>query len=72
MGAEVVDADFARELERENARLREALEVAERELVHLFTVLPIGGTLPSPCVMQHIQWPVCLTTRSDSRTHKIS
>jgi hypothetical protein len=32
MGAEVVDADFARELERENVRLREALEVAEREL----------------------------------------
>ena len=49
-------ADFARELERENARLREALEMAEKELVHLFTVLPIGGVLPSPSVMQHVQW----------------
>ena len=51
-----VDADFARQLERENARLQEALEMAEKELVHLFTVLPIGGVLPSPSVMQHVQW----------------
>ena len=52
----ICSKDFARELERENARLREALEMAEKELVHLFTVLPIGGVLPSPSVMQHVQW----------------
>ena len=62
-----VDADFARQLERENARLQEALEMAEKELVHLFTVLPIGGVLPSPSVMQHVQWARLANTQDEPR-----
>ena len=63
----ICSKDFARELERENARLREALEMAEKELVHLFTVLPIGGVLPSPSVMQHVQWARLANVRHEPR-----
>jgi hypothetical protein len=45
----------AKQLERENAILRDAITDAERELVRLFTVLPIKGHLPSPSVMQRCQ-----------------
>jgi hypothetical protein len=53
---EIVAAAFARELERENAKLREALGAAKDDLARLFTVLPISGPLPSPSVMQHVAY----------------
>lgn len=45
-------SEFARELERENVELLEALKKAERELSRLFEKISINGVLPSPSVMQ--------------------
>lgn len=44
-----------RVLEQENSTMRSALENAERDLVRLFTELPLKGPLPSPSVMQECQ-----------------
>lgn len=43
------------ELADEVRRLRAALTKSERELVRLFTVLPINGPLPCPSIMQECQ-----------------
>ena len=56
----------ARELERENNVMRTALENAERDLVRLFTELPIKGPLPSPSVMQECQWARLANTQSSA------
>ena len=44
-----------KKLVSENAMLRNVLTNAERELVRLFTVLPLNGHMPSPSVMQECQ-----------------
>lgn len=57
----------ARVLEQENSTMRSALENAERDLVRLFTELPLKGPLPSPSVMQECQAARLANVRDQER-----
>jgi hypothetical protein len=61
-----VDADFARQLELENAELLETLKKAERELSRLFEKISINGVLPSPSVMQDCVYVINKLTRKSN------
>lgn len=60
-------APECKRLDKENVRLRTALHNAERELVRLFTVLPIKGHLPSPSIMQECQAALLANGRDEPR-----
>ena len=63
-------AEECKRLVDENARLRTALHNAERELVRLFTVLPIKGHLPSPSIMQECQVALLANTKAEPRAQR--